>query len=169
MRVIYVGRLERYKGLYLLLDALRGIADVTLIVVGDGIYRRDLEELAIGLDVEFVGFQEDPTPFYEAADIFVMPSLGPEGLPLVALEAMSHSLACLFSDLPVHCEITENGRAAMLFRSGDVEDLRKKLSILIESSSQRARYSECAYRTIESKYQFAAARKAYLQLFEVGA
>jgi glycosyltransferase involved in cell wall biosynthesis len=169
MHIIYVGRLERYKGLYLLLDALRGITDVTLTVVGDGSYRRALEQLATGLDVEFVGFQSDPTSYYEAADIFVMPSLGPEGLPLVALEAMSHALPCLFSDLSVHREITENGRAAMLFRNGDVEDLREKLSILIASSSQRAQYSEYAYRTIESKYQITAARRAYLQLFGVGA
>jgi glycosyltransferase involved in cell wall biosynthesis len=167
-RIIYVGRLERYKGLHLLLDALRDIPDVSLTVVGEGKYRPALEGLATGLDVEFVGFQSDPTPYYEAADIFVMPSLGPEGLPLVALEAMSHALPCLFSDLPVHSEITENGRAAMLFRSGDVEDLRRNLVTLIESSSRRAAYSEHAYRTIKSKYHVSVARQAYLQLFEVG-
>jgi len=167
--IIYVGRLERYKGLHLLLEALRGINDVSLTVVGDGAYRHALEELATGLDVEFVGFQSDPTPYYNAADICVMPSLGPEGLPLVALEAMSHSLPCLFSDLPVHSEITENGRAAMLFRSGDVEDLRAKLLTLIECGSRRAQYSENAYRVIESKYQVSIARQAYLRLFEVEA
>jgi glycosyltransferase involved in cell wall biosynthesis len=167
MHIIYVGRLERYKGLHLLLRAIRGIA-VTLTVVGDGKYRQTLEELAAGMDVKFVGFQNDPTPYYEEADLFVMPSLGPEGLPMVALEAMSHALPCLFSDLPVHCEITENGRAAMLFRRGDVEDLREKLSALIENTSLRSQYSEYAYRTIEAKYQVEVARQAYLQLFEVG-
>jgi glycosyltransferase involved in cell wall biosynthesis len=169
MNVICVGRLERYKGLHLVLDAVRGMDDVTLTIVGDGAYRKILEELARGLDVEFAGFQLDPTPYYEAADIFIMPSLGPEGLPLVALEAMSHGLPCLFSDLPVHREITENAQAAMLFRSGDVEDLRDKLSLLIESSSRRAQYSENAYRTIQAKYHASVARRAYLQLFEVGA
>jgi glycosyltransferase involved in cell wall biosynthesis len=168
VHIVYVGRLERYKGLHVLLEALRGMA-ATLTVVGDGNYRRDLEDMVSGLDVEFVGFKSDPTPYYQEADIFVMPSLGPEGLPLVALEAMSHALPCLFSDLPVHREITENGHAAMLFRCGDVKDLREKLSALIESASRRAQYSERAYRTIESKYQVAAARRAYLQLFEVGA
>jgi glycosyltransferase involved in cell wall biosynthesis len=165
--IIYVGRLEKYKGLHLLLEALRGIDDVSLTVVGDGAYRRALEELATGLDVEFVGFQGDPTPYYDAADIFVMPSLGPEGLPLVALEAMSHSLPCLFSDLPVHSEITENGLAAMLFRNGDVGDLREKLLSLVESRSRRAQYSEYAYRMVESKYHVSIARQAYLKLFEV--
>jgi glycosyltransferase involved in cell wall biosynthesis len=165
--IIYVGRLERYKGLHLLLEALRGIDDVSLTVVGDGAYRCALEELAVGLDVEFVGFQSDPTLYYDAADICVMPSLGPEGLPLVALEAMSHSLPCLFSDLPVHSEITDNGRAALLFRSGDIDDLREKLLTLIDCRSRRAQYSQNAYRIIESKYHVSIARQAYLKLFEV--
>jgi glycosyltransferase involved in cell wall biosynthesis len=169
INLIYVGRLEQYKGLHLLLDAIRGLSGVKLTVLGDGGYRSTLEELAIGLDVEFAGFQSDPAPYYEAADIFVMPSLGPEGLPLVALEAMSHSLPCLFSDLPVHCEITENAKAAMLFRCGNSEDLRNKLMILIESSSKREQYAENAYRAIETKYHVDGARRAYLRLFEAGA
>jgi glycosyltransferase involved in cell wall biosynthesis len=168
-RIIYVGRLEKYKGLHILLNAINGIPDLTLTVVGEGGYRQELEELASGLEVTFVGFQSDITPYYEKADIFVMPSLGPEGLPMVTLEAMSHALPCLFSDLPVHREITEDGRAAMLFRTGDVVDLRDKLLTLIENSARRAEYSENAYQTIASKYHRSMARLAYLEIFKVPA
>jgi glycosyltransferase involved in cell wall biosynthesis len=167
-RIVYVGRLERYKGLQLLLDALRGLPAM-LTVVGDGSYRQALEEFAVGMDVTFTGFQSDPQPYYEKADIFVMPSMGPEGLPMVALEAMSHSLPCIFSDLPVHCEITDNGRAALLFRSGDVEDLKQKLSLLVEDSTLRTHYGEAAYCMVQTRYHVDAARQAYLQLFEVHA
>jgi glycosyltransferase involved in cell wall biosynthesis len=167
IHIIYVGRLERYKGLHLLLEAIRDIPDVSLTVVGDGAYREALQQLASGLNVTFVGFQSDPTEFYEAADIFVMPSLGPEGLPLVTLEAMSHGLACLFSDLPVHREITDEGHAALLFRSGDVDDLRIKLKALIGSVPSRVEYSQNAYRQIQSKYSLSVAREAYLKLFQV--
>ena len=51
VHVLFVGRLERYKGLYLLLDALRDVPDVRLTVVGDGSYRQELERLAAGLNV----------------------------------------------------------------------------------------------------------------------
>jgi glycosyltransferase involved in cell wall biosynthesis len=168
LNLLYVGRLERYKGLYLLLEALRGVP-AKLTVVGDGAYRSTLEELAAGLDVEFVGFKSDTTPFYEAADIFVMPSNGPEGLPMVALEAMSHGLPCVFSDLAVHREITANGRAAMLFEVGNVADLRTKVLQLVESPSLREQFAESAYRQVQAKYHVDAARRAYLQLFEVSA
>ena len=80
--------------------------------------------MALGVpNVRFVGFQRNLREFYERADIFVMPSLGPEGLPMTSLEAMAHGLPCIFSDLPVHHEITDHGKGAYLFRSGEVESL----------------------------------------------
>ena len=168
LNLLYVGRLERYKGLYLLLEAVRGVS-VSLTVVGDGSYRAQLEKLATGVDVTFVGFQRDTAPYYRAADIFVMPSLGPEGLPMVALESMSHGLPCLFSDLAVHREITGNGHAAMLFRAGDVSDLREKLLQLIEVEALRQHYAAAAYRNVKSNYHVDSARRAYMRLFEVNA
>jgi glycosyltransferase involved in cell wall biosynthesis len=168
LNLLYVGRLERYKGLYLLLEALRGI-NAKLTVVGDGAYRSTLQELARGMNVEFVGFKSDPAAYYEAADIFVMPSNGPEGLPMVALEAMSHGLPCLFSDLPVHREITGDGRAARLFETGNVGDLRAKVLELVENSGLREQLAAAAYRQVQTKYHVDAARRAYLQVFEVSA
>jgi glycosyltransferase involved in cell wall biosynthesis len=169
VNIVYVGRLERYKGLHLVLEAVRNMPKVRLTVVGDGNYRHALEQLAAGLDVTFVGFQADPTLYYENAEIFVMPSFGPEGLPMVALEAMAHALPCVFSDLPVHAEITNNGLNAVLFRTGDVADLRDKLSGLIQNSGLRQQYGERAYQAIQTHYHSAVAGPAYLKLFEVEA
>jgi glycosyltransferase involved in cell wall biosynthesis len=168
LNLLYVGRLERYKGLYLLLEALRGVS-AKLTVVGDGAYRSTLEELAAGLDVEFVGFKSNPAPYYETADIFVMPSNGPEGLPMVALEAMSHGLPCIFSDLEVHREITGNGRAALLFETGNVADLRARVLELVANPALREQFADSAYLQVQAKYHVDAARRAYLHLFEVSA
>jgi glycosyltransferase involved in cell wall biosynthesis len=98
-----------------------------------------------------------------------MPSNGPEGLPMVALEAMSHGLPCLFSDLPVHREITGDGRAARLFETGNVGDLRAKVLELVENSGLREQLAAAAYRQVQTKYHVDAARRAYLQVFEVSA
>jgi glycosyltransferase involved in cell wall biosynthesis len=164
-QIICIGRLEQYKGVQLLIEAVRGLQDVAVTIVGEGAYRPELERLAQGQNVTFAGFQRDPLSFYQQADIFVMPSLGPEGLPMVALEAMSHMLPCVFSDLPVHCEITGNGEAAMLFRCGNAEDLRSKLVLLLESKTERAQLAGNAYQTVKQKYHEPSARQAYLQVF----
>jgi len=82
---------------------------------------------------------------------------------------MSHGLPCLFSDLAVHQEITGNGRAAMLFETGNVADLRAKLLQMLENPALREQLAESAYRQVQAKYHVDAARRAYLQLFEVSA
>jgi glycosyltransferase involved in cell wall biosynthesis len=165
VRLLYVGRLERYKGLYLLLEAMRGIQGVSLTVIGDGSYRKELERLAEGVDASFEGFQSQPAKYYAEADIFVMPSLGPEGFGIVTMEAMAHGLPCLISDLDVHREITGAGTTAMLFRSGNVEDLRAKLLRLIENESLRSNYSEAGYRRVKKVYNSDAALESYLWAF----
>ena len=86
---------------------------------------------------------------------------------MVALEAMSHGLPCIFSDLPVHREVTEDGRAAMLFATGNAADLREKLSSMLEDPKVREQYAASAYSQVQTKYHVDAARRAYLQLFEV--
>jgi glycosyltransferase involved in cell wall biosynthesis len=163
--LLFVGRLERYKGLYLLLEALRGIPNVRLTVVGDGSYRKELERLAEGINVCFEGYQSHPKKYYAEADIFVMPSLGPEGFGIVTMEAMAHGLPCLISDLDVHREITAAGTAAMLFRSGDVDDLRGKLLELIGNASLRSSYSTAGYHRVEKVYNFDVALKSYVWAF----
>lgn len=163
--LLYVGRLERYKGLHLLLEAMRCIPNARLTVLGDGSYRAQLESLAAGINVRFVGFQPNPEAYYNEADVFLMPSMGPEGLPMVTIEAMAHGLPCLFSDLSVHQEITADGKAGMLFRSGDVEDLRQKLMLLLEKAAIRTTYSQEAYRMVVDRYNPETARVSYLHAF----
>lgn len=164
-QIVCIGRLERYKGVHLLIESVRSMTNVEVTIVGEGTYRHELERLAYGLNVKFVGFQSDPTPYYRQSDVFVMPSLGPEGLPMVAIEAMSHMLPCVFSDLPVHREISDSGDAATLFRRGDVEDLRSKLQLLLESESERDRLAENAYQLVKRKYHEPVSRQAYLKIF----
>ena len=124
-RVFCASRLEHYKGIHLLIEAARRLPQLEVTIVGDGGDRVSLEETARLPNVRFAGFQRNLQEFYEDADIFVMPSMGPEGLPITSLEAMAHGLPCIFSDLPVHHEITDHGKGAYLFRSGEAESLSR--------------------------------------------
>ncbi|MBW4025917.1 MAG: glycosyltransferase family 4 protein [Acidobacteria bacterium] len=165
--LLYVGRLEKYKGLQLILEAMRGLPDVRLTVLGDGSYRDELMQLAQGLDVQFKGFCSETAPYYRSADIFINPSYGPEGLPIVSLECMSHGVPSIFSDLPVHEEISGGRRAAALFKVGDAQDLRQKLVALLSDSERRHSLSLAARAMVHEKYSPEAARKGYFAAFEV--
>lgn len=164
-KLLYVGRLERYKGLHLLLEAMRGLNGVQLTVLGDGGYKRKLMEMAAGLDVRFEGFRADTTPYYADADIFINPSYGPEGLPIVSLECMAHGTPSIFSNLPVHAEISDGGRAALLFEVGDAASLREKILSMLGEPELRRELSVNARAIVEAKYSPDAARGGYLNAF----
>ncbi len=90
---VYVGRLVREKGLFELVEAMASLPpELTLVLVGDGVARGELELRArpLGERVRFAG----PRPLDEvprwlaAADLFVLPSWN-EGTPNVILEALA--------------------------------------------------------------------------------
>ena len=78
---------------------------------------------------------------------------------------MANGLPCLFSDLPVHREISLDGNAAALFQCGSSDDLAQQLRLLLNSSSLREQYSRAAQRLIEHKYSAKAATGRYVQAF----
>jgi glycosyltransferase involved in cell wall biosynthesis len=164
-RVLCASRLEHYKGIHLLIEAVRSLPHVELTIVGEGRDRPALEKMASDMpNVRFAGFQRSLEPFYESADIFVMPSMGPEGLPMVCLEAMGHGLPCIFSDLGVHREITDEGKGAFLFRHDDVESLLAGLRVMLDSPERRCEYAGEAHRIVASRYNEGTVRDAYLRV-----
>ena len=168
-RVLCVSRLEHYKGIHLLIEAARRMPEIDVTIVGDGGDRASLEDVAADLqNVRFAGFQRDIQQFYARADIFVMPSMGPEGLPMTSLEAMANGLPCILSDLPVHGEITDHGSGAYLFRSGEVDSLQLGLCTLLGSAEQRHRYAAEAHRIIAARYSENNVRQAYLRVLSEG-
>jgi glycosyltransferase involved in cell wall biosynthesis len=166
-RLLCVARLEEYKGIHLVIEAMRSLPGTKLTVVGKGSYRSELEKLAAGLDVEFVGYKEDPTPYYVDSDVFIMPSKGPEGSCMGAIEAMTYGLPCLLSDLPVYEELTASGRAGIHFRCGDAEDLRRRLALLVADNHARTTYSREGYAMVKLKYAPDVARHLYVNALEL--
>ena len=164
-RLLFVGRLEEYKGVQFILRAIEQVGDVSLTIVGDGPYRAQLEREARQMDVHFAGFQTDPSRFYQDSTVFINPSLGPEGLPLVSLEAMAYGLPCIFSDLPVHREISGGGEAAALFTRGNSESLAEQLRLLLKHEGHRRRYGVAARQLVEQHYSRSVAGRQYIQAF----
>ncbi|MGA3011517.1 MAG: glycosyltransferase family 4 protein [Terracidiphilus sp.] len=165
LRLLFVGRLENHKGASLILEAMHELNNhsLCLTIVGEGKCRADLERQATGLDVTFAGFQRDTSIAYRAADLFINPTRGPEGLPLVSLEAMSYGLPCILSDLQVHKEITSNGACASLFRSGDSHDLCAKIQMFLSSPQLLADLGRLGRDMVATRHSAAAAKERYVE------
>ncbi|BGP14400.1 hypothetical protein JCM10213v2_002347 [Rhodosporidiobolus nylandii] len=98
--ITFVGRLDPQKRPTLIprivSELLKRVEeDFVVVMLGDGDLRRELEKLIKLLDVgEYVrvmGTQTDPSRFYAASDIFLLPSMS-EGLSIAVAEAMAMGL-----------------------------------------------------------------------------
>ena len=93
---------KNHSFLIQIFDELRKQRDnAVLLLVGTGILQDEIKQLVHqkGLDdyVIFAGRQEETSEYYQAMDVFVLPSVF-EGFPIVGVEAQTAGLPCFFSD-----------------------------------------------------------------------
>jgi glycosyltransferase involved in cell wall biosynthesis len=126
---LFVGRLVYYKGLEVLLEALRG-SDLRVAICGQGPLRARLERLAIDLGdrVRLLGeVDDDELPFaFAAAAGFVLPSVAAsETFGVVQLEAMAAGLPLVVSRASAGVvSVHEGANSAVLVPPRDPSALR---------------------------------------------
>lgn len=104
---------------------------------------RFCQEVGIDDRVHFLGKRADIASVLNSLDVFVLSSLR-EGSPISAIEAMMMGLPCVLSDIPPLREVSNEGKCALLFRSGDAEDFTSKLVRLVGNSEHRAALGQSA-------------------------
>ncbi len=133
LRVAFLGRDERRKGLDLLLESWGEVSDAV----------PDAELVVMGADrgshdVEWMGRVDDETKIrvLNSAAVLVAPNTGGESFGIVLVEAMAAGAAVLASDLPSFVDV--GGEAVRYFRTGDVSDLTARLVELLDDDRARA-------------------------------
>lgn len=101
----HIGRMNVQKNHRRLLNIFAELAgrrpDARLVLIGVGELEQETRALATRLNIAdrtlFLGLREDVNAWYQAMDLFLMPSLF-EGLPVVGVEAQAAGLPCVFSE-----------------------------------------------------------------------
>ena len=131
----HIGRFMEQKNHRFILEIFDAIlkqhSNAKLLLVGAGELLDKIlilaEDMGIRNSVFFVGATINPEQFYQAMDVFVLPSLF-EGLPVVSVEAQCADLPCLISaNVDMHCKITKNVIFISIDRSAE-EWAQKALS-----------------------------------------
>jgi glycosyltransferase involved in cell wall biosynthesis len=137
-RITYIGRLVKIKGVDLLIQAVAEIAgekNVVLDVVGDGVERKALEELAeklgIAENVHFLGQQADVGQFLKKSDIFVYPSVCQEVFGISIVEAMAYGLPCVANNVGGIPEIIEDGKNGFLTKEATAKGIAEAVRRVI--------------------------------------
>ncbi len=142
VRFMFLGRLQPYKGLHLVLEAFNSLPNpsgATLTVYGapDGhdAYFANLQQMMeANPNVHFAGLIP-PTELARAfaeADIFLLPSTWHENSPLILLDALQSKTLVLASDIGGVSGIVEHNRNGLLFPREDVAALGQEMQRLID-------------------------------------
>lgn len=132
--LLFVGRLTKQKNVELLINAIpilkTHIPNIILNIVGEGVLKEKLAEIVSLLNindrVRFFNFVDDPSPFFQKSDLFVLPSIF-EGFGIVVLEAFNNCLPVLASDIEGPKELISDSINGFLFKSNDLDDLVYKI------------------------------------------
>ena len=143
--VSYVGRLSPEKGLKYFIEAIPEVlkaAPLTkFLIVGDGPLKKELEDLAISLNIEknviFTGRRkkEDMKKIYSLLDIFVLPSLK-ETASLVVMEAMTMGLPVVATQVDGPLSIIKDGITGLLVPPKNSGAIARKIINLLNDRNK---------------------------------
>jgi|WetSurMetagenome_2_1015567.scaffolds.fasta_scaffold147300_1 phosphatidyl-myo-inositol alpha-mannosyltransferase len=150
--ILFVGRLEKRKGLEYLLKAYHLLKpdhpDCRLIIVGPGTRMRGKFEKDVAQynlpDVIFTGnvdYRELPR-YYRTADIFCAPATGHESFGIVLLEAMATGKPVVASNISGYASVISDGDEGLLVPPKQEVPLAQAISRLMQDPSLRFQMGE---------------------------
>lgn len=149
--LLYLGRLKKYKSIDLLIKALplvlNKVPDARLVIMGEGDYKSELQNLTRNLGLEdnviFTGFVDEKTKveWLHRAWVSVYPSIK-EGWGLTNIEANACGTPAIASNVPGLRESVQPGKTGFLFEYGNIQDLADKIIKIITDEELRDRFSK---------------------------
>lgn len=138
--LLSVGELNENKNHVSVIRAIAGL-DLVYVIVGKGEKKDELERVARekGVDVRLVGFRNDVADFYDAADIYILPSIR-EGLNVSLMEAMASSLPCLAGNIRGNVDLIDE-KGGYLFIPENEAEIRTAVEKCIENRDGMGKYN----------------------------
>lgn len=164
---LFVGRLEKNKGLQVLIRAIRRHGKSRLLIAGKGGYVRTLRRLARGADlIEFLGQQSSGElgRLYRNAVAVVVPSLWSEPFGQVVIEAFSHRTPVIVHRSGALPEIVDQSGGGLVYDSE--AGLLEALGSLASNAGRRDDLGDRGYRAFRRFWTAERHIQVYLDLIQ---
>lgn len=167
---LFVGRLEKQKGLMTLLKAFVKTG-YSLKIIGfsnDG-YEDELKAFLDGKKhrIEFLGKMSfaEMEPYLKSCLCTLVPSEWYDNFPNVILESFAYKKAVIATDIGSLPELVVDGKTGCLFKYADVDDLALKTELVFDDVSVAKTMGENAFDAIKEKYSPEAHYAQLVSLF----
>ena len=173
--VLFVGRLRYYKGVAILIAAMREVArPARALIVGTGPMESAWQSLtqSLGLSerVCFVGSvsDEDLPAYYQAASMFVLPSTHPsETWGAVQIEAMASGLPCICTELGTGTSyVNQDGITGLVVPPREPHALAQAINRLLDNEKERATMGQAALARARGEFGHSEMIEHTLQLYQ---
>ena len=161
----YIGRIIKEKGVLNLLEAFSELrkkySNIELHIAGDGPLLDGLKNKYTDSSIHFLGKlnYEEVMNLCVKTDIFVHPSMYPEGLPTSILEAGVMKCAVVATDRGGTKEVINNSNVGLIVKE-NVEDLVKKLDFLLSNYDEMNKLKENIHNRIIHNFTWKQTAKA---------
>ncbi len=144
--ILFLGRLERRKGVIHLLRAYQKLvetcSDVELVIAGDGPDRRKLEYKVEELElpnVTFLGYVSDAQKhqLLRSADLFCAPALYGESFGIVLLEAMASGLVTVAGNNPGYASVMQELGSISLVNPKEPAEFARRMDVMLHDEGLR--------------------------------
>jgi glycosyltransferase involved in cell wall biosynthesis len=144
--ILYAGRIERSKGVDVLLSAWRSLrreVEVELVLVGKRSAGPASERIRAESGLKVREWTDAIRDYYQAADIFVLPSFR-EGMSNAVLEAMACGLPAIVTPAGAAVDVVRNGENGLVVPVGDARALQCAMLSLVEDPALRLKLGTAA-------------------------
>ncbi|MDB5183008.1 MAG: glycosyltransferase [Candidatus Saccharibacteria bacterium] len=172
--ILYVGRLEKRKGVKYLLHAFKDLAEhdkeVRLVIAGDGGEREKLEDWVKDNDVPrvtFLGNVDEPTKLklLHQARLFCSPAIYGESFGIVLLEAMAARVPIVAGDNPGYACVMKDRGLLSLVNVKETEEFARRLELLMNDDGMRKLWLTWAKEEIK-QYDLSLVVDQYEKVFK---
>ena len=159
--VLYLSRLSIRKGPHVLVSATALIKDdVETVIAGDGkllhVLKTQAKLLGVSQRIRFISeVSDDKVPLlFQAADVFVLPSITAEAFGIVLLEAMASCVPVISTKIGGIPEIINESKAGLLVEPMDETELAEAISRLLQDDELRKNMGENGREYVVKNYSW---------------
>jgi len=162
--LIYVGRLEKEKGVELLFETAASI-NIPIKVVGEGSLSKQLSQFS---NIELIGKKNhsEALDFIANARALLFPSTLYEGMPMTILEAFSLKTPVIASDIGAMRSIIKHQKNGLLFKNNSTNDLIEAVKFIFDNEKKIKEISNSAFEEFKLKYSKEANYEVLISLYQ---